>query len=146
MATAEDKAKILGLATVPTPPSRLFDASMGQPLFWSERKSPAFWGSLLEDLGAGSVVEVGSVGGAALGRACLMAGIPYVGLVQNQDHCNWVENLLDKTAVTLIAQSGSSLHAQDLGQLIKEHFADVMEEVEEMDQAVDPTAASDVEV
>jgi hypothetical protein len=47
--SASDKARIWG-AEAERPRQELFDTTLGQPLLWQERKTPAFWACLLTDL------------------------------------------------------------------------------------------------
>ena len=44
--SASDKARIWG-AEAERPRPELFDTTLGQPLLWQERKTPAFWSCLL---------------------------------------------------------------------------------------------------
>jgi hypothetical protein len=41
----------------------------------------------------------------------------------------WLCNLRDKTAMKLVCDSNTALHQQDLAELIKTHFADVLPDV-----------------
>ena len=55
MVTAQDKKIILGRDAVQVPKPHVFDAEVGMPLFWAERKSVDFWRVLVVDLGAAAV-------------------------------------------------------------------------------------------
>ena len=78
----DDKAKILGHKSEESPPGRIFDASMGVPLFWAERKTAKFWTQILEDLDGRAVFDL-TPGTGSLARACLGAGIQYAGVARN---------------------------------------------------------------
>ena len=132
-----DKAKIVGYTPVSPPSSaskKVFDASLGHPLFWTERKTPAFWKELLRDLNATAVFDA-SPGSGQCARACVQAGIPYSGLARNAEHGSWLINVLDRAALQTICQQGSPLHANDLCASIQEHFAETLEQLNEQDKA-----------
>ena len=74
--SSSDKAKILG-HEIEEPPDRLFDTSLGQPLFWAERKSNGFFQRLFQDLSAKVVIDCMPGCGSA-GRACLDLGLQYL--------------------------------------------------------------------
>ena len=44
------KSQITGRVDTPAPSDTIFDASLGMPLFWQERKPPALWKRLLADV------------------------------------------------------------------------------------------------
>jgi len=130
----EDKAKVHGVPPA-TPRPQLFDASLGLPLFWQERKTPSFWAQILRDLDAKAVFDLTPSG--SLGRACLAEGVLYTALAKNAEHNSWLQNLFDRAAVSLIASSGSPLYEQDLSQLISDHFQDVLDQLHEQDACED---------
>jgi hypothetical protein len=66
--SAGDEEKVHGI-TPATPRHTSFDCSMGQPLFWQERKTVKFWGQLLNDADAKVVFDLTPSG--TLGRMCL---------------------------------------------------------------------------
>jgi hypothetical protein len=134
LVSAVDKEKIHGVQPA-TPREKLFDCSMGQPLFWNERKTPAFWGQLMEDVNAKSVVDLSPSG--SLGRACLAKGIFYTAVAKNPEHNSWLQNLLDRSAMQIITTQGSSLHEQDLATCVKEHFQDVLDQLHDQDACED---------
>ena len=69
----EDKKKVLG-HDVQRPPQKVYDASMGQPLFWNERKSITLWKTLLKRFKIKKVINF-SPGCGMLERACLDVGV-----------------------------------------------------------------------
>ena len=72
-----------------------------------------------------------SSGSASVGRACLRAGIQYVALCRNEAHASWVGNILDRESCELIVKSHSPLFEEDLASMVKKHFEDVLEQLEE---------------
>ena len=113
---------------------KVFDASLGHPLYWTERKTPKLWKELLKDLNATSVYDV-TPGSGQCARACMQAGIHYSCLAKNHEHCSWLINVLDRAALQTICQQGSMLHTADLCQSIQEHFSKTLEELNEQDKA-----------
>ena len=134
--SAADKCRIWG-ADAERPRQELFDTTLGQPLLWQERKTPAFWSSLLSDLCVKSVVDL-TPGSDSAARACMQLGIPYHGWAKNAEHASWLQNVLDRAALQVICSVGSALHC-DLAQAIQEHFTDVLEQLNEQDKGVDTT-------
>ena len=118
------------------PRQGVYDTSGGQPLFWGERKSPALWARMLTDLDAKSVVDL-TPGSGACARACLTLGVPYLGLVRSAEHASWLQNVMDRQALKSIVESGSPLFEQDLSALLKEHFQDVLDQLNEADKLDD---------
>ena len=116
---------------------------MGLPLFWQERKPKSFWVQLLKDLRA-KVVFDATPGSGQLARACLELGLVYTGVAKNQQHCKFLNSVLDRYAVVLVGQSGAACHDADLAALAKEHFQDVTEMVDQQDLTAD-TACDDEE-
>ena len=91
------KEAILGKEPL-TPPQKLFDSSMGMPLFWQERTTTAFWTQMLQDL----VVEVvfdATAGSGQLARACLEHGVQYTGVAKNQTHAQILNKVLGRRAL-----------------------------------------------
>jgi len=134
--SASDKARIWG-AEAERPRQELFDTTLGQPLLWQERKTPAFWACLLTDLGVKTVVDL-TPGSGSAARACMQLGIPYHGWAKNAEHASWLQNVLDRAALQVICEVGSPLHT-DLAEAIKEHFSDVLDQMNEQDKGVDVT-------
>ena len=100
---------------------------------WQERKTPVFWAIFLEGLGAKAVFDL-TPGAGSCARACLHDGILYACLARNQDHSWWLQNVLDRAAVTSICALESALFNQDLATCIKEHLQDVVDQVNERDE------------
>ena len=121
---------------VPIPSRKIFDADQGLPLYWAECKPVEFWEDSLWSLDAQVVVDL-SPGSASVGRACLRAGIQYVALCRNEAHASWVGNILDRESCEFIVKSHSPLFEQDLASMVKKHFEDVPEQLEEQRKVQD---------
>ena len=138
---ATDTAKITG-RTPPTPSEPLFESALGQPLFWAERKSQAFWRQVFVDFCAKSVVDC-TLGSGMAARAALDLGIQYIALAHNPEHASWLQNVVDRAALPAICASHGVLAHPDLAQGVKHHFPDVLGQLQEADAAPDslpPTA------
>ena len=120
----------------PVPNSRIYDSTMGLPLFWQERKPKSFWVQLLKDLRA-KVVFDATPGYGLLARACLELGFTYTGVAKNQLHCKFLNLVLDRYAVLLVGKSDSGCHHADLAALAKEHFQDINDMVDQQDMTAD---------
>ena len=68
----------------------------------------------------------------------MKAGATYTAICRSKEHCSWLTNIMDRQACELIVQQGSCLYEQDLAQLVKSHFSDVLESLNEADAAQDP--------
>ena len=62
----------------PAPKDTVVDASLGMPLFWQERKTPALWKRLLGDVRGKAVFDI-TPGSGALARACMSLRISTAG-------------------------------------------------------------------
>ena len=133
--SSEDKAKILG-HPAQQPSAQLFDTALGQPLFWAERKTAAFWKMLFQDLSASSIVDV-SPGSGTAARAALELGLPYFGVARNSLHSTWLGNVADRTALVQISKSGTPMFQQETAKAISEHFQDIVDAQGQADSAED---------
>ena len=138
-----DKARVIGAST-PVPSSKIFDTDLGCPLCWQEVKSKDLWCAVLEATNADLVVDLGA-GSGITARACLTAGIPWVGLCWNQVHANWLNNVLDRWALEEIVKKKSPLHEQDLAKLVSAHFSDVLQQIQDRDKMTVSEESSDNE-
>ena len=133
--SAADKASVLGKP--PTEPAtKIFDADRGMPLYWQERKPVDLWADLLSSLDAKLVVDL-SPGSGSAGRAAMRLGINYVAACREEAHASWVSHILDREACELIVKAKSPLFEQDLANLIKTHFAEVLSQMDERAKATD---------
>ena len=149
--TVEDKKKVFPQnGSASTPPARVFRADHGVPVFWQEKKPAEFWEDIVVMLDAKMVVDL-SPGSGAVGRACLRKSILYVAACGSDAHRTWLGNALDREACELVTTEKSPLFETDLAELIKTHFQDVLDQMEEMrrddesdddddDDAVQPSA------
>lgn len=101
--------------------------SGGVPLYWQECKSLPVWVQLMTDVKADVVVDL-SPGSGILATACMQLGIPYLGIVSSTTHMSWLTNVLDRAALQYIVQSGHVLYQDDLATLVKDMFADLLEQ------------------
>ena len=131
-----EKAKIFGEQTSELPKKWMDAVSGGVPLFWQECKSQEVWSGLLQDMSAASVVDL-TPGSGLLATACMELGIPYLGIVNNTIHLNFLANVLDRASLKYIVQSGHVLYQDDLATLVKNMFADIVEDAEEGEDAAD---------
>jgi hypothetical protein len=141
--STSDKAAIFNLDRLPKPPPKLFDTSMGEPLFWNDRKHMSLWHQILKDVDASAVYDL-SPGCGLLGKACLNAGLPYVAFCHFEKQGSFLQNVLDRAAVDAMTKSGFPLYCQDTNALIQEHFKDVVDQWREMELRED-TVFDDVE-
>ena len=114
----------------------VMDTSVGMPLFWQERKSCTFWQALFKDVNAKAVFDL-TPGSGQCARAAMEMGLNYACLARNAEHSSWLINICDREALRQICQSGSPLHMQDLAGAVKEHFAEVLEQLNQQDAAED---------
>ena len=145
---AGDKQAIMVPAAardIPVPNSKVYDSTMGLPLFWQERKPKTFWHQVLKDLRAKCVFDA-TPGSGQLARACLELGVTYTGVAKNQQHCQFLNSVLDRYAVGLVGLSGSACHDADLAALAKEHFQDVCEMIDQQDMTADSEVKDEEDV
>ena len=130
-----NKEKVLGCAPdVPAASRGVFDASLGLPLFWNERKGTAIWKRLLADLHAVAVFDL-TPGSGMCAKAAMEAGIQYSCLARSAEHCSWLVSVLDRAALGLICKNGSPLYHQDLAQCVRERFSETLDVLNEQDKA-----------
>ena len=125
-----------------TPSHKLYDTTMGLPLFWGERKSERLYQQILKDLRVTAVFDA-TPGSGQLARACLDKGILYTGVAKNDQHAKWLTNILDRYAIALVGKSQSAFYDADLATLAKEHFQDVTEMIGQQDLSKDSEPLSD---
>ena len=140
--TATEKAKIHGCEAL-APQEDLFDTSLGMPLYWQERKTVKCMKTLLKDVHAKAVFDL-TPGSGACGRAAMEMGISYSCLARSAEHCSWLQNIWDRQALRYICQEGGPLHQQDLSQCIAEHFAETLDQLNQMDQAEETEFTGDL--
>ena len=74
-------------------------------------------------------------GSGAMARACLEAGILYVGVCRSQQHSSWLVNVLDRASVEIATRSGTALYEQDLSTCLNDHFKELIDELHAQDAA-----------
>ena len=135
LGTDADKQNILGVIAG-KPRDKVFDTAFGQPLFWAERKTVAFWQDLFADFDASMVVDC-SPGSGTAARAALQSNISYLGFARNDHHASFLCNVVDRQALSMMRTAGSPLHHQDMAECISAHFSSLMASMETMDSAKD---------
>jgi hypothetical protein len=131
---ANERAVIVGAAPCPVP--GLFNvAERGHPFSWKEKKPIAWYVRFLSDISAGLVIDL-TPGSGALARACLQSGIQYIGVCRKVEHASWLINVLNRAAVELITRNGTTLYESDLASVLKDHFKELIEELNAQDAAV----------
>ena len=141
---ASDKEKIMGHEPA-APQGGVFDTSVGQPLFWQERKSVSCLKALLADVQAKTVFDL-TPGSGACGRAAMEMGLVYACVTRNAEHSSWLQNIFDRQALRGICESNGPLHEQDLSQCIQEHFSEVLDQLNDMDAVADTVLEDGVDV
>ena len=141
----EDKLKIFSEKAGDLP-QKWLDAVVGGgvPMFWQESKSVQAWGQVLTDVNADMVIDV-SPGSGILATACMMLGIPYLGMVSNATHLSWLTNVIDRASLKYIVQSGHVLYQDDLASLVKDLFADVLEDDDQQNEELKSDAEDDAQ-
>ena len=132
LVSSVDKEKIFGFAPQ-VPKLKRSAATPACPLFWQERKTPAFWQTILKDVGAKAVFDC-TPGAGSCARACMDMGIQYACVAKNQQHSTWLQNVLDRAAVTSICTLESALFTQDLATCIQAHLQDIVDQVRYQDE------------
>ena len=135
--SASDKEKVLGKPSAARP-TKIFDADRGMPLYWQERKPVELWEDPLWSLDAKMVVDL-SPGSGAAGRAAMRLGISYQACCREEAHASWLANILDREACELIVKARSPLFEQHLASMIKTHFAEVLEQMDQQAKAKEPS-------
>ena len=128
-----DKQRVMG-DEPEQPPLKIFDGDRGMPLYWQEWKPVEFWKDILHCLDARMVIDM-SPGSGAAGRACLRLGIQYTAACRTGAHAIWLAKVLDRESCELIVTTKSPLFEQDLAQMIKTHFSDVLSQLQEQREA-----------
>ena len=141
LTSVEDKQKIMELAPC-APSEKIFDCSVGMPLFWQERKTVAFIKRLLIDVHATAVFDL-TPGSGACGRACLEMGLQYACLARTPEHASWLQNVFDRCTLREICRKGSTLNNADLAEMITTHFQETLDQLNEQDNDEDTAFKED---
>ena len=98
------------------------------PLFWNESKGTEFWNMWLDSFDIKAVLDL-SPGSGQLALAALGKGVQYLGVLTDARHLSWLTNIVDRESLRLIGQSNSAVYQEAMSEHIKEHFADVLDEL-----------------
>jgi hypothetical protein len=142
LVSSADKESILGVPPA-SPRGRVFDCSMGQPLFWQERKGVEFWMQIIRDFDVKAVYDC--TPSSTLGRACMASGVFYGAAAKNEAHSSWLNNVFDREAAVLTTRQGSTLYEQDIATLLKNHFEDIIDEAKAREQCPDKAMDDDID-
>ena len=127
----DDKKAVLGHA-VAKPDRKIYDATMGQPLFWNDRKSITYWKSLIKRFKIKRAINF-SPGGGMLERACLELGVPCVAVCKNPTHLNLFLNVLDRASMSMIVTKGSAMYDPDSKVNVQRLFQDILDRMTAQD-------------
>ena len=133
LAQKSNKESITGVDSG-VPREEGFDASMGVPLFWQERKSVSCWKALLQGVSAKCVFDL-TPGSGNCGRACIALGLSYSCVTQHAEHCSCLQNIFDRQALRAICTNDGPLHNGELEESINKHFSDVLDQLNDQDNA-----------
>ena len=106
--------------------------------------SRALVGHVLFCVAAKFVIDF-SPGSGCAARACMELGIEYRGICRNELHPSRLANVADRDACCIITKQ-SPLFDQDLSEMAKKHFPEVLEHGEERAHAKDQDPGSDVDM
>ena len=109
-----------------SPPSKFADLNGAVPLLWQERKTVPFIRGFLKDIKVQCVIDI-TPGSGVVGQACLLEGFPYLGFARTGAHAAFLQNKLDRDALSIITISGSALYQADMAAHTQEHFADIVD-------------------
>jgi hypothetical protein len=111
-------------------------AEEGVPYMWNEVKGVGFWSALIDTFDLHTIVDL-SPGSGLLAHAAMKAGAQYLGLATDANHLSWLSNTVDRSAIRLIAENGSALYQQELAEHLREHFAEIVTELNKADVGAD---------
>ena len=126
-----DKKQVMGHA-VQKPSVKCYDATMGQPLMWNERKTMAYWRSVVKRFKIKKVINF-SPGCGMLERVCLEQGIPCTAVCRNATHANWLLNVLDRACMAAIVTKGTAVYDAEIKANVERLFQDMLERLRSQD-------------
>ena len=97
-----------------------------------ESKGNEFWEAVLQMLDVKNVCDL-SPGSGTLASTCLRMQIPYLGILRSDAHHSYWGNVLDRQCLQYLSDSNSILYNESLSELIQEHFAETLTELNEPD-------------
>ena len=123
----------------PASKDTVFDASLGMPLFWQERKTPDLWKRLLRDVKGKAVFDL-TPGSGTLARSCMELGVSYAGVCRSATQALWLMNICDRQALRQLCTKGLPLYHQSVSQCIEAHFRELLDFLNDQDAAEDTEA------
>ena len=93
---------------------------------------------ILKDTGVKAALDL-SAGSGNLASACMGVGAIYVGFVYHKTHLQWLTNVVDRSSLKYLTESGSYLYQEDLATHVKQLFEELVtpEEDEEEENDLD---------
>ena len=67
-------------------------------------------------------------GSGIAAQAFLLEGWPYLVITHTTMHTHFLQNRLDRDALSIIARAGTAVYSAGMAASIKEHFADLLNE------------------
>ena len=119
--TEADKRSIMGTSSPAGLPDQLKKSFPNPVLFWQESKPVELYEQFLVDFDFKAIFDL-SPGSGGLAEAALRKGCAYVGVTTSTEHAKWLNNVLDRVALTQMATAGTACHAKDLSADIRLHF------------------------
>ncbi len=138
-----DKKLVMGHA-VQKPGRKFYDATMGQPLLWNERKTMAYWKSVIKRFKIKKVLNF-SPGCGMLERVCLELGIPCTAVCRNGTHANWLLNVLDRACMANIVTKGTAVYDAEIKASVERLFQDIIDRLKSQDDDENEMPSPDVE-
>ena len=83
-------------------------------------------------------------GSGALAVESMRRGAQYLGVCNHPTHLTWLQNAIDREALSLISESGTPLFQQELAEHIQGHYKDILDELQGQEELSD-LEASDVD-
>ena len=122
-----DKEDITGVKA-PAYPEEVVKATgtKGHPLFWSEAKTIDLYIALFKDLMVDHIFDL-TPGSTAAACAAAVLGVTYEGVAMSEPHANWLNNIMDKTIFTILADSTDD-QTKDTRTDINCYFTHIVEE------------------
>ena len=102
----------------------------------------AFIKRLLIDVSATAVFDL-TPGSGACGRACLEMGFQYACLARTPEHASWLQNVFDRCTLRELCRKGSILNDAGLAEMIRTHFQETLDQLNEQDNAEDTALKED---
>ena len=111
-------------------PEQLLQAFPNPVLFWQEKKPVELFEQLLQDFDIRGVFDL-SPGAGCLAEAALRLGICYVGVTTKATHAKWLNNVIDRVAMSHVVTPGKPCYLKDLVDNVQTHFGPMLAGLQE---------------